>query len=126
MAAELEACPHCGATLPYVRDAFCPECEQPLDEPPHAAAAPRDKPLGTPEGAPPPGAGFAYSPLAHLALGVGLLWALIGCGATVVWAVVSVTRRDWVTACVACPICFFLELALVVVFLRVKDLKPPA
>ena len=39
MGDALQACPHCGATLPYVRDAFCPECDKPLDEPPHAAAA---------------------------------------------------------------------------------------
>jgi hypothetical protein len=33
-----ECCPHCGATLGNVRDAFCSECRQPLDEP---APAPR-------------------------------------------------------------------------------------
>jgi hypothetical protein len=25
-------CPHCGAGLPAVVDAFCPECREPLDE----------------------------------------------------------------------------------------------
>jgi hypothetical protein len=30
-----ETCQHCGATLPTVVDAFCPECRRPLDEPPH-------------------------------------------------------------------------------------------
>ena len=32
MSQELQACPHCGAALPYVRDAFCSECRTPLDE----------------------------------------------------------------------------------------------
>jgi len=31
-----EHCPHCGAKLPEFRDAFCPECRQPWDEPPVA------------------------------------------------------------------------------------------
>jgi hypothetical protein len=126
MRAEPQACPHCGAALPYVRDAFCPECNQPLDEPPRGAAAPEGKPLGGSEGARPPGAAFAYSPLAQAALVVGLLWAVIGCVFAAGWAVVSVVQRDWLTGLVVCPICFFLQLALVVVFLRVMDLKPPA
>jgi hypothetical protein len=32
-------CPHCGAQLPGVADPFCPECRQPLDEPPAASQA---------------------------------------------------------------------------------------
>jgi hypothetical protein len=27
-------CPHCGASLPVVRDAFCSACLESLDEPP--------------------------------------------------------------------------------------------
>jgi predicted amidophosphoribosyltransferase len=27
-------CPHCGSKLPWVRDAFCGTCHEPLDEPP--------------------------------------------------------------------------------------------
>ena len=30
----MDRCPHCGADLPAIRDAFCPECRQGLDEPP--------------------------------------------------------------------------------------------
>jgi hypothetical protein len=37
-------CPHCGARLPPVADAFCPACRGPLDESP---AAP-DEPTPTP------------------------------------------------------------------------------
>jgi hypothetical protein len=30
----MDTCPHCGASLPAVRDAFCQECFQALEEPP--------------------------------------------------------------------------------------------
>ena len=33
-------CPHCGASLPQVRDAFCATCREPLDEPAEAFHAP--------------------------------------------------------------------------------------
>lgn len=29
--ARLDCCPHCGASLPNSRDAFCPECRESLD-----------------------------------------------------------------------------------------------
>jgi uncharacterized membrane protein len=29
-----EECPHCGAQLPLIADAFCAECRQPLEEAP--------------------------------------------------------------------------------------------
>ncbi len=32
-------CPHCGASLPIVLDAFCPNCRQPLDEQPSATTS---------------------------------------------------------------------------------------
>ena len=126
MGPRLQTCPHCGAALPHVHDAFCPECAEPLDEPPSRPAPQEVKQSGAPEGAPLSGPGLAYSPLAHAALVVGVLFALIGCVVSAVWAVVSVGRGDWGTALLVCPISFFLQLALAVVFLRVMDLKPPA
>jgi hypothetical protein len=41
----IQLCPHCGATLPWVVDAFCPGCRKRLDESPAAdtdSAAPSD------------------------------------------------------------------------------------
>lgn len=38
MGHELQVCPHCGAALPYVQDAFCPHCFSPLDELPAPVA----------------------------------------------------------------------------------------
>ena len=35
----MDACPHCGASLRPVHDAFCNECRQALDEPPRSASA---------------------------------------------------------------------------------------
>ena len=35
----MRACPHCGVALPAVVDAFCPECREPLGEPPEPRAA---------------------------------------------------------------------------------------
>jgi hypothetical protein len=44
-----ESCPHCGARLPTVRDAFCPDCFGPLDE-----GEPESLPAGTEESSAPP------------------------------------------------------------------------
>ena len=45
-------CPHCGTRLPNVRDAFCPECRRPLDEPiDEVAPVPTDKVATAPTGA---------------------------------------------------------------------------
>jgi hypothetical protein len=126
MAPEQKSCPHCGADLPDYRDAFCPECAQPLDESPHGDTAPEGKQIGAPEGAPLSRPGLAYSPLAQVALVVGVLFALFGCAVALVLAMVSVARGDWFTGLLVCPIGFFLQLAMAVVFLRVMDLRPPA
>ncbi|OWK45728.1 hypothetical protein [Fimbriiglobus ruber] len=40
------ACHHCGAGLPLVVDAFCPECRGRLDDPPPAPAEPGQPPEG--------------------------------------------------------------------------------
>jgi hypothetical protein len=42
---SMDTCPHCGASLPPVRDAFCQECFQALDEPPQGSSA-SDAPAG--------------------------------------------------------------------------------
>jgi hypothetical protein len=35
----MDACPHCGASLRPVHDAFCNECRQALDEPSRSVSA---------------------------------------------------------------------------------------
>ncbi len=37
------ACPHCGSRFPYVHDAFCPACREPIDEPPVAPRTEEEK-----------------------------------------------------------------------------------
>jgi hypothetical protein len=52
---ELQACRHCGAPLPWVRDAFCSECFHPLDAPPRPAkVGPRPASGGVPDAEPGP------------------------------------------------------------------------
>jgi predicted amidophosphoribosyltransferase len=36
-------CPHCGSKLPFVRDAFCVTCGEPLDEPPEVPRTPEEQ-----------------------------------------------------------------------------------
>jgi predicted amidophosphoribosyltransferase len=36
-------CPHCGSTLPLVRDAFCVTCREPLDEPREVPRTPEEQ-----------------------------------------------------------------------------------
>lgn len=38
-----ERCPHCGAALGTLRDAFCSECREPLDEPPPGLPAAQEQ-----------------------------------------------------------------------------------
>jgi hypothetical protein len=45
-----ENCPHCGAPLPVVPDAFCPICRERLDEPPEPVV-PRSAPAVAPPAA---------------------------------------------------------------------------
>jgi hypothetical protein len=39
----METCPHCGAPLPQVPDAFCPECRVSLDEAPERPVPPAER-----------------------------------------------------------------------------------
>ncbi|MBY0457412.1 MAG: hypothetical protein K2V38_08755 [Gemmataceae bacterium] len=54
----VNTCQHCGAKLPRVVDAFCPECRGALDEAPARPASPvAGTPTGAAGGAEPPAAG---------------------------------------------------------------------
>jgi hypothetical protein len=35
-----QQCPHCGEKLPFIQDAFCPECHKALDELPEQPPSP--------------------------------------------------------------------------------------
>jgi hypothetical protein len=44
----MDRCPHCGVVLPAIRDAFCPECRQRLDELPSEPLPVREPPFSAP------------------------------------------------------------------------------
>ena len=73
-------CPHCAAVLPPVRDAYCSECGNCIDEPPSYADS----------GSPAERADSSFGP--------AILLILAGVGAIVYAVFVAVIRRDWFDA----------------------------
>ena len=65
--------------------------------------------------------GVAYLRLADVALIVSTIAAGFGCLAAVGAGVVALVEGDW-RGLVASPIAFFLQLGLLVVFIRIQDL----
>jgi hypothetical protein len=97
--------------------AFCPKCNGVLDM--AAVACPHcgyDFSPSTPE----PRRGIAYSPLANLALIVGVVAAGLGCIVSVIASVGALINEQWGNALVVAPLAFFLQLAMLVVFIRVQ------
>jgi hypothetical protein len=70
-------------------------------------------------------AAFPYSPWTNTVLSVGTVVAELGCVGAVLWAVVAAFEGDWLTCLVGAPLAAALQLALVIVFERAKDLQPP-
>ena|SRR5438309_2159907 len=66
--------------------------------------------------------GIAYSRLADVALIVGTIAAGLGCLGSVIGAFVALLRGDWLTGLVLGPLAFFLQMAMLVVFVRVQKL----
>ena len=79
MGNELQVCPHCGAALSSVQDAFCSECRNPLDEPQPGAAGLRRESQGasvTQSDPLPLGSLLPVNAAAFVILGVSFLPAL--------------------------------------------------
>jgi hypothetical protein len=96
--------------------AYCPKCDVPLDT--NAVVCPNcgyDFPPGNPVSR-----GIAYSPLANLALLIGIIAAGFGCLVTVIATVRALLNAEWGVALVVGPLAFFLQLAMLVVFVRVQ------
>src|SRR5713226_1542284 len=98
--------------------AFCPKCKGVLDT---AAVACPHCGYDFPPGDPDPRRGIAYSPLANLALVVGTVAAGLGCAAAVIASVSAVINGECVSALLLGPLAFFLQLAMLVVFVRVQQ-----
>jgi hypothetical protein len=92
------------------------EAAGPLQEAPHPQQVPAASasPLG-----------FAYSSWAEFALSVGTAAAALGCIIAAIWGVVSLLHGD-PYGLVVSFLGFFLQMAMVVVFMRVRDIKPKA
>ena len=65
--------------------------------------------------------GFAYSPLADVALAVGQGVAGIACVFAIIGCVVSLLHGEWFNALIQGPIAILLLLAMFVVFARTLD-----
>ena len=99
--------------------AFCPKCAGALDV--AAVVCPHcgyDFPAGNPH----PRRGIAYSPLANVALIVGIVAAGFGCLMSAIATVYALANAEWLTALIVGPLAFFLQLAMLVVFVRVQRL----
>ncbi len=97
--------------------AFCPKCSGVMDT---AAVACPHCGYAFPPADPNPRDGLAYSPLANLALIVGILAAGLGCVVAVIGTIIALVTGQWGTALVVGPLAFFLQLAMLVVFMRVQ------
>ena len=64
---------------------------------------------------------LAYSSLADIALTVSGFTAALGCISTLFYGAVSLINRNFVAALLVAPVAFFLQLGMLVVFIRVSD-----
>lgn len=98
--------------------AYCPECQGEI-----AANAVVCEHCGYdfPPDLPAPKTGFAYSRLADIALIISMIAALLGCGVAILAVIGGIATGDWFMAFVTAPIAFFIQLGVLVVFLRVQD-----
>jgi hypothetical protein len=69
--------------------------------------------------------GFIYSRMADLALIVGSVASGLGCVGTVISAIGFLLNGNLGTALILCPLAFFIQLAMMVVFIRVQRITPP-
>ncbi|HKB40318.1 MAG TPA: hypothetical protein VKD72_28060 [Gemmataceae bacterium] len=97
-------CPKCNGEMTATQTA-CPHCG--YDFPPDPAAHRK---------------GLAWSPLAELALFVGTFAAGLGAVLALAAGIVALTRGEWLIALVVCPIAFLLQVAMLVVFVRVQHI----
>lgn len=65
--------------------------------------------------------GFAYSPLADLALIVSMIAAVLGAGGTALMTIIALVQGQFVFGLFFGPVAFLLQLGMLVVFLRVQQ-----
>ena len=100
--------------------AYCPECKGEML--PTAIVCPHcgyDFPVDSAKGN--ASRGFAYSPVADVALIVCMIAATIGAAGAAIAAIASITQGQYVNGLFVYPIASLLLLGMLVVFLRVQD-----
>lgn len=100
----MAVCPKCSATM-GATEVVCPACGHDFPE----DSAPRR-------------VGFAYSTFADLALIISMVATGLGCAAALFFAVVSLLMGSFRDSFVGF-IAFFGQLGMLIVFMRVSDLK---
>lgn len=99
-------CPKCRGEMPAEAPA-CPHCGYDFSGTSPSKSSVRD--------------GFAFSPLADLALVVSSIAAALGTLVAVYFTVVMLATGDWYHGLVVGPLTIFLLLGMLVVFLRVQQ-----
>ncbi len=100
-------CPKCNGEMDVIAKA-CPHCGYDFALPPVFTS---DEP------------GIIYSGLADVALTISSIAAGLGCIGAIIVAIRALTRSHLFEAFVLCPIAFFLQLGMLVVFERVRRIK---
>lgn len=96
-------CPKCNGEMP-ANAITCPHCQYDFSD----VATPI-----TP-------VGFAYSPLADVALIISMLAAALGCCGAIYFTIISLCFGQLMSGLFVGPVAFFLQLGMLVVFLRVQ------
>lgn len=101
--------------------AYCPKCRGEMDA--TAPACPHCKYDFVVTAVPASSAreGFAFSPLADLALIVSSIAAALGAFVAAYFTIAMLVTGDWYQGLVTGPLAFFLLLGMLVVFLRVQQ-----
>lgn len=99
-------CPQCKGDMTATA-IVCPHCGYDFPDTGETSKGPRT--------------GFAYSPLADIALIVSMIAAVLGaCGAALV-TIIALVHGQFVYGLFVGPIAFLLQLGMLVVFLRVQQ-----
>ena len=101
-------CPECNGEMP-VTAVECPHCEFRFPETPRENSDRRP--------------GFAWSPLADIALIVSTVAAAIGACISVFFGLIALSQGMFFQALVVAPIGFLIQLGIVVAFLRIQELE---
>ena len=102
--------------------ATCPKCDGPMESTDGVCLQCQLEFQNTLATSPAPKVGFAYSRVADLALTVGLCCAVLGCVVAILWTLVLMARGNALAPMIG-VLAFFQQLGMVIVFMRVSDLK---